>query len=112
MFNVAAHTEFVLLVGLFQAIEELASNDFDQGFSRHQEFLGRRDPFFLILAQASGRADDMQMWVKSQILRPSMQDGGEARQGMKPRPSGGKLCECLCRSLEEQAVDQASILQG
>jgi hypothetical protein len=92
--------ELSLIPGLFQEVEELASDLVCKSTHGNKELAFGFDPLFLSAIQTACGDHQVQVRVKQQVLVPGMQDGGKADLSFESLPISTQLKKGSSRSFE------------
>ena len=92
--------------------EEFAAEDAAEDADREEESRAAGDPSRGVGGDAAAGDDAMDVGMMLEVLAPGVEDGQEADLGPEVLGIGGDLLQGLGGGPEEQAVDDAGVLQG
>jgi hypothetical protein len=104
-------SQFLLVKGTLQAVDELATKDAPEHLYRQEKGVARVNPAGVIWRQTSGRDHTMYVRVSEKVLPPGMQHAEEADFGPEVLRIRGDLDEGLGTGTKQQAVEDAFVLQ-
>ena len=100
-------------VSLLERFEELAAEHFAEDRLREKEAgIWRAYPLSVIVRQAAGSHDAVNVRMVLQLLVSGMEDAKEADLGAKTLGVGGDFDQCLGATTEQDPVNRFFVLQG
>jgi len=98
--------------GLFQIVQEQASEHPRQDPDRQEEPRSAGDPTLTVRRDPAAGDETVQMRVVHQVLSPGVQHGQEADLRAQMLGVGGDAAQCLRRRPEQDVVDHDLVLEG
>ena len=108
----AAEAQFALLESLLESGQKNAAEAARENAHGQEETGAAGDPTVALGGEPAAGHDAMQVGVVAQIAAPAVQHGQKAELGAEVARVGGNLLEAVSGGAEEQAVQQAAVLQG
>jgi len=100
----AGEGELALLKTSFETSDEFAAKDPTEYSNGQEKGIAGMDPADMVWGKTSGRNHTVDMWMKEEVLPPTVQNGEKADLGAQMLGVGGDLEQGLSAGAEQEVI--------